>query len=130
MAYAWALDRSVTMSGTAKRRLRRLDGEIARYGEEWSLAEMAAAAKDTASKDRRLLPQPTSSVAASALRRSRRRGVRRAADGNPCRDVSTFRNPKPDDDDSDAESGNDDGGGAAGQPGMTYEVTITYRTMG
>ena len=63
MAYAWALDRSVTKSEMAKRHLRLLDGEMARYGEEWSLAEIAAAAND-----RRPLPQPTSSMAVAALR--------------------------------------------------------------
>ena len=57
-AYAWALDRSVTTSGTAKHRLRRLDGEMARYGEEWSLTEIVVAAKDDASNDRRPLLQP------------------------------------------------------------------------
>jgi cytochrome c5 len=48
-----ALDRSATTSKTAKRRLRRLDGEMARYSEESSLAEIAAAANDDASNDRR-----------------------------------------------------------------------------
>ena len=45
------LDRSVTTSEMAKRRLRLLDGEMARYGEEWSLAEIAATANDDASND-------------------------------------------------------------------------------
>nr|XP_040251995.1 serine/arginine repetitive matrix protein 1-like [Aegilops tauschii subsp. strangulata] len=73
LAYAWALDRSVTTSETAKRRLRRLNWEMARYGEDWSPAEIAAAVKDDASNDRRPLPQSTSSVATAALRTGRRR---------------------------------------------------------
>lgn len=56
LVYAWALDRSVTTSDTAKRRLRRLNGKMARYNEEWSLIEIAA--EDDASNKRRLYPSP------------------------------------------------------------------------
>ena len=38
------------------------------YGKEWSITEIGGAAKDDASNDRHPLPQPTSSVAAAALR--------------------------------------------------------------
>ena len=44
LAYAWALDRSVMTSETAKHRLRCVDGKMARYSDEWSLAVIAATA--------------------------------------------------------------------------------------
>ena len=68
LAYAWALDRSVMTSETAKRRLRHLDWEMDRYGEKWSLTEIATTANDDTSNNRRPLPQPMSSVAAGVLR--------------------------------------------------------------
>ena len=44
LVYALALDRSVTTSKTANRRLRCVDGKMARYSDEWSLAVIAATA--------------------------------------------------------------------------------------
>jgi hypothetical protein len=67
LAYAWALDHSLMTSETSKHRLRRRDGEMARYGEEWSLARIPATTNNDASNGRRPLPQPTSSVVAAAL---------------------------------------------------------------
>ena len=43
-ASVWALDRFVTTVETGARRRHRLEGELAKIGEEWSLSETAAAA--------------------------------------------------------------------------------------
>lgn len=37
-AYAWALDHFMTTAKTSKHRVRRLDGEMTKYGKEWSLS--------------------------------------------------------------------------------------------
>ena len=63
LAYAWALDRSVTTSEAAKHRPRHVKVEMARYGEKWSLAKIAAAnyASDASP------PLPTAPPASRAL---------------------------------------------------------------
>ena len=48
----------MTTSEVFKRCLFRLDGEMAKCGEEWYLAEVAAASNDNASNDCHPLPHP------------------------------------------------------------------------
>ena len=66
LAAAWALDRSVTTTETAARRRRRLDGELAKIGEEWSLSDYSANAGRGKTAAR--APKATSAVVAAALR--------------------------------------------------------------
>ena len=68
----------MTTSKTAKRRLRRLDGEMAKYSEEWSLAKIVAA-NAAFSTARWPLTLPTSSVAVAALRMMQEEADRRGS---------------------------------------------------
>lgn len=52
----WVLDRQKIMAETSKRRLYRLDEEMVKYVEEWSLSKTIAATR--ASPDARLSPRP------------------------------------------------------------------------
>ena len=99
--HSWALDLFVATMEMRKHRLCHLDGEMARNGEEWSLAEITVA-NDASSKARRPLPPspPMSSVAAAALHTPQEKAnriirERHAATGKPCRDAATFHRPNP-----------------------------------
>ena len=74
LAAAWALDRSVTTAETADRRCRRLDGELAKIGEEWSLSDCSANAGRGKAAAR--APKATSAVAAAALRTAQQEAER------------------------------------------------------
>jgi hypothetical protein len=64
LAAAWALDRFVASTKTAARR-RRLDGELAKIGEEWSLSDSSA--NPSRARMPSVLPQVPSTLAATAL---------------------------------------------------------------
>ena len=128
LAAVWALDRSVTITETAARRRRRLDGELAKIGEEWSLSDCSANAGHGKATAR--APKATSAVAAAALRTAQQEAERllreqQAASGQCCRGPpAPYRRWRDDGNDDD---GTDGDGGAAGQGGHAYEVVVRYR---
>lgn len=62
-----AHDRLVTTTETAARRMRHLDGELAKIGEEWPMSETAASA-NTACRSKGKTPRPSSALATADLR--------------------------------------------------------------
>lgn len=111
LATAWALDHSITITETAARRHHRLDGELAKIGEEWSLSDCSTNAGAVGSGQGGP-PHRTTGGGAAPPRATVSRRTRLS------RPSGAFRRCRDNDDDE-----NTDGNcGAACQGGHAYEV--------
>ena len=121
------LGRFVSTTETATRRCRRLDGELAKIGEEWSLSDCSANAGHGKAAAR--APKATLAVAAVALCMVQQEAERllhdqQVADGQGCRDPpAPFHNWRDHDDDD----GTDGDGSVVGQGSHACVVVVRYR---